>query len=66
MMEDVRASKRFEGEVQFTGQKAKNVGKLMSNEATCQLLGWQPKYTGFTNFIRDGGEDFYSTSGLYS
>lgn len=65
MMEAVKATARYEGEVQFTGQQNKNVGKLMSNDATRQVVGWQPKYASYSRFMQDGADDFYSTSGLY-
>lgn len=65
MMEAVKATGRYEGQVEFTGQRSSNVGKLMSNHVTRQLVGWQPKYPSYSKFMQDGAEDFYSLSGLY-
>ncbi|KAK9843920.1 hypothetical protein WJX84_007120 [Apatococcus fuscideae] len=65
MMDAVKATGRYDGDVQFTGQQSKNVGKRMSNLATRELVGWQPNYASYSKFMQDGAEDFYSTSGLY-
>lgn len=57
-----------DGSVKFTGtpESGGGKGKVVDNEYSKQQLGgWKPKYDSFKQFFKDGGKDYYNTSGLF-
>eukprot|EP00882_Tetradesmus_deserticola_P005686 GHRQ01005987.1.p1 GENE.GHRQ01005987.1~~GHRQ01005987.1.p1 ORF type:complete len:367 (+),score=182.69 GHRQ01005987.1:259-1359(+) len=69
MVDACFASGLFTGSVKFTGTPDATPGgkgKVVNNAATrAKLGGWSPKYPSFQQFFKDGGKDYYSTSGLF-
>ena len=65
MMDATMASGCYQGAAELVGQEGDNKGKLLSNTATRQALGWEPVHRSFEDFMAAGARDFYKTSPLF-
>lgn len=46
---------------QFKGTAGKDAGKRMANPITRAILGWEPAYPSFRQFLAEGAHDWYAT-----
>ncbi|KAK9802050.1 hypothetical protein WJX73_006937 [Symbiochloris irregularis] len=65
MIDATVASGCYEGSAELVGPEGGSKGKQLSNAATREALGWEPKYSSFEAFMSQGAQDFYKSSSLF-